>query len=296
MVGPVDAMPLIARARELYPAATHLAVEGNAFVLVAMDAAPTFTQATAYMRRVLTRYFVDRFDTIPSKAAYIVLFSSYDTFDKYSRQHYGIGGTENLGGYDRDRREIIVDVSAGEPSLGSIGHELAHVILDEDFVLAPRWFNECVATVFEQPRWDEDGSLHGAKVGRRYKLLTDALASPSMAPLARFDTLFGMTDAEFLGFDPTVGVEATKKDPRLMKAARARNLLHHAVARYACLWLDDLDPPKLTAFYRAWREDYATDRTGKATFERIVGEPPEAVQARWAAWVKTPSDRAALNP
>ena len=47
-LGPVDARPFLVRARDLYPTATHLAVEGNGFVVVAMDAAPTLGQATIF--------------------------------------------------------------------------------------------------------------------------------------------------------------------------------------------------------------------------------------------------------
>jgi len=129
-------------------------------------------------------------------------------------------------------------------------------------------------------------SFLGIVQSLRYALLKSALASPATAPTVRFDTLFGMPDEVFLGVDPAIGVKATLTDPKLRAAARGRNLFHEALARYACVWLDDQG--KLFPFYTAWRDSFATDPTGEKAFQRIVGEPPAAAQARWAAWVKAP--------
>ena len=250
---------------------------------------PLFDPATRFVGRVFQSFAADRFAKRPSQPVYILLFTTLDAFDDYSRAHYGIGGRENLGGFDRRTREIIVDVSGGERSLPTISHEMAHSFIADDFSGAPRWFNECVASVFESPRWVKD-AIHGAKGSRRFKLLSDTLASPARASDARFDRFFGMGDNEFLGIDPAIGVVATARDPALEAARKARYLLHEASARYACLWLDDLEPPLLTPFYVAWRDSFASDPTGAASFERIVGATPAAVQAGWMEWAAKPGE------
>ncbi|MGD0526487.1 MAG: hypothetical protein ABSE49_15170, partial [Polyangiaceae bacterium] len=55
-------------------------------------------------------------------------------------------------------------------------------------------------------------------------------------------------------------------------------------------WLDDLDPPLLTPFYDAWRDTFASDPTGAAAFERIVGATPAAVQSGWMEWAAKPGE------
>jgi hypothetical protein len=266
-----------------------VALEGTAFVLVAFDDSPLFDGATRFVHRVLASYSGRRFAKAPSAPVYVLLFSTFDAFDRWSREHYGVPGADNLGTYRRDTREIAVDLSAGERAFPTMAHEMVHPIVEEDFPHAPTWLDECVATVFESPRWVGD-DLRGAKWSRRYALITRTLASPTEAPSVRFDGFFGMSDPGFRGIDPAVGADATLRDPKLLAAAKARGLLHYSIARYACLWLDDQDPPELTPFYEAWRDGFASDPTGRAAFERVVGAPPEAVQARWAEWVKKPGE------
>jgi hypothetical protein len=283
-VGPVDAAPLVARARELYPTARRVAVEGEAFVVLSLEDTPLFDQATRFLRRVLRSYFSLRFAKIPVLPVYIVLFPRFEGFDHYSSDHYGVPGKDNLGAYQRDRREIIVDLSNGEHSLPTISHEVAHAIIGDEWEGVPLWFNECVATVFESPRWvGED--IYGAKWSRRYKLLSDTLASPARAPSAHFDALFGMSNQAFRGIDPAVGSVATSRDPALRAAARARGALREASARYACVWLDDQG--MLTPFYEDWHDHFASDPKGVAAFERVVHAKPADVQERWARWVLT---------
>jgi hypothetical protein len=296
MAAPVDAMPapvdaafVLQRAHELYPTAKHVAVEGDVFAVISFVDTPLFDQATRFVRRVFQSYVASRFAKRPTQPVYILLFTTSVAFDDYSSTHYGIPGRKNLGGFQHRTREIIADVSAGERALPTLAHEMAHSFIAEDFPRAPLWFNECVATVFESPRWVKD-EIHGAKWSLRFTLLSRTLSSPATAPQARFDRFFGMEDNEFRGIDPAIGVVPTSRDPALEKAAEARGLLHFASARYACLWLDDLDPPLLTPFYEAWRDTFASDRTGEAAFERIVGATPAAVQGGWMEWAAKPGE------
>jgi hypothetical protein len=295
--GPVDASPLLARARALYvapattllPPARRVTVVGNALVLLSMDDSIPLPAVAGFVGRVLRAYSTDRFGRLPVDPVFILLFPTSDALAKWSGERYG-AAEGNLGTFDRDRREIAVDLSHGEHSWPTVAHELVHVIVSDgkagDFESIPLWFNECLASVFESPRWDADGGIHGAKWSRRYKLITDALRSPATRDTARFDALFGMSDEEFRGIDPAVGPVATLRDPKERAAAHARMLLHYASARYACVWLDDQG--KLFPMYRAWRDGFASDPQGLRAFESVVGKPPAAVQEEWMAWVPKP--------
>jgi hypothetical protein len=287
--GPVDAAPLLARAATLYPTARHVTVEGNAVVLVSTDDTIPLPSVARFVRRVLGAYSTDRFGRMPVDPIFILLFPTSDALAKWGSETYG-SADGNLGTFDRERREIAVDLSNHDKSWPTIAHELVHVIVSDgkagDFESVTLWFNECVATVFESPRWDAHGGIHGARWSRRYKLITDTLRSPATRDTARFDALFGMSDDEFRGIDPAVGPVATVRDPKQLAAAHARMLLHYASARYACVWLDDQG--KLFPMYRAWRDGFASDRQGLRAFESVVGKPPAAVQEEWMAWVMKP--------
>jgi hypothetical protein len=263
-------------------------VEGDVFVLLAMDDSPIITAAAREVRRVLPSYLDGRFATLPVKPVYILLFSTFTGFDDWSQKHYGVDGHVNLGSYQRSTREMAVDLTDGEKAIPTIFHEMLHVFTEADWKHMPRWFDECFGSVYESPRWDAAGRIHGAKWSRRYKLVTDTLANPATAPSVRFDTLFGMSDDEFRGIDPSVGMEATARDPKLLAAARKRALLHYGVARYMCVYLENQG--LLLPLYTAMREGAASDPRGEATFTRIVGVPPSGLQERWAAWVKLPGD------
>ena len=284
--GPVDAVPLLARATTLYPSARHATVEGNSIVLVSTDDAIPLADVARFVRRVLAAYSTDRFGRMPVAPVFVLLFPTKAAFAKWSHDRYD-SAEGNLGSFDRDRREIAVDLSNHDKSWPTIAHELVHVILDDgDFEKAPIWFNECVATVFESPRWDEHGGIHGARWSRRWDLIKRTLASPATRDTARFDALFGMSDEEFRGVDPAVGAVATVRDPKLLEAARARQALHYAIARYMCVWLDDQG--KLFPMYRAWRDGFASDPKGLRAFESVVGRAPAAVQEEWMEWVPEP--------
>ena len=292
----VDPAALAVQARARYPEARRVSVEEAPFVVLSSTDSPQFPQVTRFVHRVVAAYSDGRFAHMPSAPVFIVLFFSHDAFTRWSDDHYGALGKGNLGSYQKDDHEMAVDVSNGEKSWPTIAHEIVHAItVEEDWNAAgqpaghiPVWFDECYASVFESPRWIGD-AIHGAKWSRRLELLKKTLASTATAPNARVDRLFGMSDDEFRGVDPAVGVVATLRDPALWKQAMQRRLVNYSVARYLCLWLDDQD--ELVPLYKEYRSTFASDPTGRTAFEKVVHKSPSKVQAAWAAWVPTTSDR-----
>ena len=66
-------------------------------------------------------------------------------------------------------------------------------------------------------------------------------------------------------------------------------LLHYAMARYACQWLDERD--KLWAFYHAFRDGIADDPTGEEAFTAVVGKAPKDANEQWVTWVQRMGSR-----
>ena len=88
--------------------------------------------------------------------------------------------------------------------------------------------------------------IHGAD-DWRYPQLRSAVAARD--PAAHLGALFGMSDADFRGLTDAGATDA------------ARNLLHRAMARAACQWLDGQG--QLWPLYRGWRDDIANDPDGR---------------------------------
>ena len=203
------------------PRAKRVSVEDAPFVILSFMDSPQVPQVARYVHRVVAAYSDGRFAHAPSAPVFILLFFDHDAFLRWSDDHYGPLGQGNLGSYQKDEREMAVDVSKGEKSWRTIAHELVHTFTaDEDWNRAgqheghiPVWFDECFASVFESDRWVGD-AIHGEKWSRRWELLKKiAGLDRATAPDARVDRLFGMSDDEFRGIDPAVGVVATPARP-----------------------------------------------------------------------------------
>ncbi len=136
-VGPVGVRPLIDGAKARYPAAKHVTVEGDVFVLLTLDDSPILTAAAREVPRVLPSFLDGRFARLPVMPVYIVVFSTFTAFDEWSKGHYGVDGTRNLGSYQRATREMAVDLSAGDKAIPTIFLELVHGFTEARSHLAP---------------------------------------------------------------------------------------------------------------------------------------------------------------
>jgi hypothetical protein len=92
-------------------------------------------------------------------------------------------------------------------------------------------------------------------------------------PVAHLGALFGMSDDDFRAKLDAGGVDGT------------RLMLQRAMARATCQWLDGQG--QLWPLYQGWRDSFATDPHGIATFTRVMGRAPTAPEAdaAWHAWV-----------
>jgi hypothetical protein len=116
--------------------------------------------------------------------------------------------------YRPDFRTIVMNAGLG---LGTLTHEMIHPLMEADFVSAPTWIDEGIASLFEAPVIPRHGEIHGVK-NWRLPRLQSALRSSNEAATTWLDALFGMNDATFRNGDES---------------------LHYAMARYVCQWLDD---------------------------------------------------------
>ena len=274
-----------------YPAyATRL--EGSVYLLISPQGPAMLTAGDNELRRALRFYYDGHstpsdptspppFSRHPDHAISVYLFATRAAFVDFSVHHESVDPDHpvKLYGFFAPRSYDLV--ISGQEGLGTLHHETIHTIVPHlDFPDIPRWMNEGLASLFEQPQIDPDGTMHG-KSNARYEVLQRALspdagATPDRPSLA---ALFAMSNHEFVGGSPLT------PEGTLDEAAKAAaELLHYGWARSFCQWLD-AKHHKLWDFYHAWRDGFASDKTGEKAFAAVMGGSPAALEADWEGWV-----------
>jgi hypothetical protein len=257
------------QARERFGAGSLVEVVDGSFVLVDVPpGGPLYEKAKALLVRAvpaLQSLFGDDPRARALEAVTVLLFSNGQAFRTYVRT-VTADETTPYGVYLPGPHEIAVDLSLGPEAWKTMTHEVVHVLMDARFPEAREWFREGLASYFEEPVFAPDGSIRGAPKNWRNGALLEALHSPSERENARLERVFGLTHARF--------VEGSARDVAL----------NYALARSACAWMDAKG--KLWPFYRAYREAWSRDESGKGAFTRVMGGTPEEEEKAWRAWVE----------
>ncbi|HEY1693640.1 MAG TPA: hypothetical protein VGG39_15840 [Polyangiaceae bacterium] len=235
------------------------AVVSSSFLLVAAHKGWPFDAEVALAQRSLPAMFHDRFFGPPDRAITVFLFPSDDPYVEFCVRRYGAACTSDYGQYDTVRREIVVNAGPGGPT--TLLHELVHAIGTE-FPTMPDWFEEGLATAFEIPVQSGPYEIHSGP-NKRHQMLLGEIRNPTSELTVSLDQLFAVTRAEVRG---------------------ATEWLVYAMSNDFCAWLDSQH--KLWPFYRFWRDHADRDRTGRWSFEKVMGQRPEAMTDAWLTWVQ----------
>ena len=287
-------------ARSLFSASAFPAyatrLEGSVYLLISPQGPAMLSAGADELRRAL-RFYYDGHSTPsdpsspppfarhPDHAISVYLFATRAAFVDFSVHHESVDPDHPVtlyGFYLPSQHDLVI---SGQEGLGTLQHETIHTIVPAaDFPGIPRWMNEGLASLFEQKRVDRDGTMHG-KSNARYAVLKQALSPDAGAIQTRpsldvsLVSLFAMSNHEFVGGSPLT------PEGTLDEAAKAAaELLHYGMARSFCQWLDSKHR-KLWDFYHAWRDGFATDKTGEKAFAAVMGGSLTALEADWEAWV-----------
>jgi hypothetical protein len=197
------------------------------------------------------------FDKAPTEPITVLLFSDEPNYNHFAKQLFGDEGISVYGYYKSDQRTLVMNISTGG---GTLVHELTHALIDFDFPQVPDWFNEGLASLYEQCRFlPNEAGLEGLPNWRLPGLQT-AVREGRLRSLAQL-----IADDDFRGKD--VG-------------------LNYAQARYFCLYLQERE--LLEEFYRRFRAAYDKDPRGQATALGLF--PPHdwpEVDRKFQEWVLT---------
>jgi hypothetical protein len=204
----------------------------------------------AAMRALWATYFRKR----PTKVTKIYLFRDAATYRHYAAAWFNDRQVPHFGYFRRAEGVMVMNIRTGG---GTLVHEMVHALVAPDFPDLPDWFNEGLASLYEQ--CNIRGDTISGLVNWRLPALQKAVREKKLRPLREL-----MTADDFY---------------------RNQTGLNYAQARYLCQYLQH--KRKLVAYYKAFRDGHKNDKWGVATLERITGRKLEALEEDYLKWVMT---------
>lgn len=200
----------------------------------------------------------DYFDKEPHAPISLLLFTHETTYTQYAEKLFGQKDISIYGYYKPASRTLILNLGTGG---GTLVHELTHALIDFDFPAVPVWFNEGLASLHEQCRFDKDDNNHLHIEGLsnwRLSILQEAFAANSVQSLQSL-----ATTPHFLGDNEA---------------------MNYAHARYLCMFLQQRGV--LTRFYKAFRDNVTQDPRGDATLLSLFpGKTWQDLDREFRQWV-----------
>lgn len=197
----------------------------------------------------------DFFEHDPEHIIDIWLFKDKQSYEQHVEQLFGSRPNTPYGYYSSRRRALVMNISTGG---GTLVHEIVHPFIERNFPQCPAWFNEGLASLYEQSA-EREGRICGL-TNWRLRGLQRAIQG-EMVP--SFQTLCGTSTNEF--YRENAGV-------------------HYAQARYLCYYLQEKG--LLRDFYRQFCENVDADPTGFATLQSVLDRTDmDAFQEEWEEFV-----------
>ncbi len=182
---------------------------------------------------------VSFFDQRPTAPIKIVVFSTESDLRDFAHRVDRRQPDSYYGYYLRSQRRIVVNISTGA---GTLAHELTHALSHFDFPDMPEWFDEGLASLFEQSDFsDTSRRLAGADNWRVHHVLR-ALHDNRLRPTAELLSDRGMRSEH--------------------------QTIDYAHARYVCLYLQEQQ--LLEPYYRKLRARAEHDPHGLDTLLELL--------------------------
>lgn len=197
----------------------------------------------------------DYFSKDPDNIIDIWLFKDEESYYKYAKELFGDEPTTPFGYFSEKENALVMNISTGG---GTLVHEIVHPFVHANFPECPPWFDEGLASLYEQCR-EKDGHICGL-TNWRLEGLQDAIKQGSVPS---FENLADMDAHEFYTQDKGT---------------------NYGQSRYLCYYLQE--KRLLIEFYQEFYGNRKQDPTGFQTLKRILNEQNmEAFKEKWEAFV-----------
>ena len=194
------------------------------------------------------------FKTDPTEPILIFLFESEEPYKRLAGKWFPHVSLPHFGFYLPAERVMFMNVATGT---GTLVHELTHALIAPDFPDVPSWFNEGLASLYEQ--CSISGNTITGHENWRLPALQRAIRENTLRPLKEL-----IDDPDFYRRD-LVG-------------------LNYAEARYLMFYLQERK--LLSNFYHDFRDHVSDDPHGLKAFVRVIAPQDLADFERgWRSWV-----------
>lgn len=212
-------------------------------------------RAEQTVRWAVVRLKKDYFTKDPGRILDIWLFKDKESYEKHTKEIFGDQPTTPFGYYSSRHGALIMNIATGG---GTLVHEIVHPFMRANFPECPAWFNEGLASLYEQSS-TRDGHIVGL-TNWRLAGLQKALKAGTVPA---FKDLTATTEHQFYMEDPGT---------------------NYAQARYLCYWLQEKG--LLVRFYREFTAARKEDPTGYETLKKVIGtDDMPAFQKTWGEFV-----------
>ena len=195
------------------------------------------------------------FQKDPDEIIDIWLFKNRGSYVKHTWEIYRDRPGTPYGYYSPVHRALIMNIATGG---GTLIHEIVHPFIAANFPACPDWFNEGLASLYEQ-----SSEKKGKIVGLTNWRLAGLQRAIRAGKLPSFKQLCETTSHEFRNEDPGT---------------------HYAQARYLCYLLQESG--LLRKYYAQFVASHKTDPGGYRTLKKVLKETDmTAFQKRWERWV-----------
>ncbi len=225
------------------------------FVVVGDEAKETVEKRSVQtVKWAVDRLKKDYFTKDPNEIIDIWLFRDKTSYETNTLKLFGRSPSTPFGYYSSTDKSLVMNISTGG---GTLVHEIVHPFIESNFPDCPSWFNEGLASLYEQCR-DNRGNIWGS-TNWRLNGLKKAIADQRVP---EFKTLCGTTTREFYDKDPGT---------------------NYSQARYLCFYLQEQGLCR--RYYHESRRNVGTDPTGYATLQNVLGtEDMSQFKERWEAY------------
>jgi hypothetical protein len=242
--------------KQIMPTKGFTVVIRNPFVVIG-DEPPDMVrrraeQTVAWATEKLKKAY---FKKDPARIIDIWLFKDKKSYEKHAREIFNDTPTTPYGYSSTEHNALIMNIGTGG---GTLVHEMVHPFIDTNFPICPSWFNEGLASLYEQ-----SAERNGEIVGLTNWRLAGLQAAIRDQEVPSFKALTSTTKWGFYQDDRTT---------------------NYAQARYLCYYLQEKG--LLTKFYHEFVKNCGHDPTGYETLKTVLGEKDmDAFKIKWEQFV-----------
>ena len=201
----------------------------------------------------------DYFQRDPAEIIDIWLFKDDESYRRHARVLFNDKPTTPFGYYSPAHRALLMNISTGG---GTLVHEIVHPFMRANFPACPAWFNEGLASLYEQSS-ERNGHIRGETNWRLAGLLEAIRAGRTLS----FQKLTSLSDEDFYGGNGNKNYSQ-----------------FYAQARYLCYYLQERG--LLVNYYREFFANASKDPTGNNSLKKVLGESDmDAFKKSWEAFV-----------